>query len=410
MIREFDVIVAGGGLTGAAFATLLSSREEAQALRIAVIESHPFTGYFDGNEFDPRVVALTETSRQLLSDIGVWEQISARRVSPYTRMSVRDHDGTGFIEFDSADVRASNLGHIVENSNIVGALLEKMAHRPNVELICPARVSGVHREGEQTFVNIDGVSIDGVNTDGGGQLQAPLLVAADGAVSHVRELCDFHLREKTYGHKAIVATIGCEKENGATARQWFSLDGPLAFLPLQNGEDRHKVSIVWSQRDERADELMALPDDQFCLALGRASEHSLGNITDISQRYSFPLLERHATDYVKPGVALLGDAAHTIHPLAGQGANLGFKDVVALVDELCRACIRGLPLGDESVLGRYQRNRKPDNLATMLAMQGFKQLFGSDNLNVRLLRNKGMSLVNRAGPVKKRLIRQAMGI
>ena len=155
---------------------------------------------------------------------------------------------------------------------------------------------------------------------------------------------------------------------------------------------------------------MALSDDDFCTALTRASESSVGRVEQISQRFCFPLRQRHASDYVQPNVALLGDAAHTIHPLAGQGVNLGFKDVIQLVNELVRAVERGLPLGDLAVLGRYQRARKPDNLATMLAMQGFKELFGSELPVVRLLRNEGMSLVNKLEPLKKRLIRQAMGL
>ena len=329
-------------------------------------------------------------------------------------MSVRDADGTGFIEFDSADVGAPSLGHIVENSNIVGALQERLADFASVEFICPAKVAAAVRQGETVAVDLDS----------GEQLSAGLLAAADGALSQVRSLCDFQLEETPYGHSAIVATICCERPHGATARQWFSSDGPLAFLPLKelplkefplkgpplgSGRDRH-ISIVWSQRSARAEQLMALDDQAFCSALSRASEHSLGRVETLSRRFCFPLYQRHVADYAKPGVALLGDAAHTIHPLAGQGVNLGFKDAIALVEELSRAVQRGLPPGAGSALERYQRQRKPDNLAAMLAMRGFKELFGADNLALRLLRNEGMSLVNRIAPLKKQLVRRAMGI
>ena len=397
MTREFDVIVAGGGLVGAAFAALLAKR--CGDLSIAVIESHPFDHYFEGDEFDPRVVALTEASRQMLADIGVWEKIAARRVSPYTHMSVWDTDGTGFIEFDSSEVSASCLGHIVENSNIVGALQQRLEDFANVEFISPAKVTAAARRNDR--INIE--------LDSGEQLRAALLAAADGALSKVRSLCDFQLDETPYGHSAIVATIRCERSHAATARQWFSTDGPLAFLPLGGQDDRY-ISIVWSQRDARAEQLMALDDEAFCNALTRVSESAAGRVEQVSKRFCFPLRQRHASTYMQPSVALLGDAAHTIHPLAGQGVNLGFKDVMALVDELSRAQQRQLPLGDISVLGRYQRQRKPDNLATMAAMKGFKELFGSDNLAVRLLRNEGMSLVNRIDPLKKLLVRQAMGL
>ena len=395
MSRAFDVVVAGGGLVGSAFAALLANR--CPQLSIAVVESRPFDDYYEGNDFDPRVVALTETSRQLLEQIGVWHAIAERRVAAYTHMSVWDADGTGFVEFDSSDVGAPSLGHIVENSNIVGALQQRIEQLANIEFICPAKVTqaGVHDE----QVNVE--------LDNGERLSSALLVAADGALSSVRDLCGFQLDDTPYGHSAIVATIRCQQPHQNTARQWFSIDGPLAFLPLP---EKHTISFVWSQREQKATELMVLSDDEFCAQLTRASSACLGTVESVSKCFCFPLHQRHASDYVQPGIALLGDAAHTIHPLAGQGVNLGFKDVIALVDELQRASQRGLPLGDLSVLGRYQRQRKPDNLATMLAMKGFKELFASNNLGVRLLRNEGMSIVNRMGLMKKQLVKQAMGL
>ncbi|MDM3872312.1 UbiH/UbiF/VisC/COQ6 family ubiquinone biosynthesis hydroxylase [Porticoccus sp. W117] len=395
MTGQYDLVVAGGGLVGSAFAALLADR--CPDLSIAVVESRPFSGHYQDSEFDPRVVALTETSRQLLVQIGVWPAIAERRVAPYTHMSVWDADGTGFIEFDSSDVGALCLGHIVENSNIVGALQQRLQQLANIDWICPAKVAQVEQQNNQISIELD-------NSE---QLSSTLLVAADGALSSVRDLCGFQLDDTPYGHSAIVATVRCQHPHSNTARQWFASDGPLAFLPLP---EKHSISFVWSQREQKADELMALSDEEFCTQLTRASSACLGTVESVSKRFCFPLHQRHTSDYVQPGIALLGDAAHTIHPLAGQGVNLGFKDVIALVDELQRASQRGLPLGDMSVLGRYQRQRKPDNLATMLAMKGFKELFASDNLEVRLLRNEGMSLVNRMGLVKKQLVRQAMGL
>jgi 2-octaprenylphenol hydroxylase len=406
--QQFDVIVAGAGLVGAAFASLLAQTEEGRNLRIAIIEAQPFSGYLPDNQFDPRVVALTEVSRKMLADIGIWQSIVEHRACPYTHMSVWDSEGTGFIEFDCREIHTPNIGHIVENSTIVGQLQEKIRTLPNIEMICPAKVSGVTKllDTEQSSVL--------VTLDTGDQLIGQLLAAADGAISNVRQLCNFELNEQPYGHKAIVATIRCEKPHQFTARQWFSPTGPLAFLPLSNGDANNKkqnhISIVWSQQDNRADELMALDNGVFCQALSQASDAVLGAVTETSQRVCFPLSQRHAANYVQSSIALLGDAAHTIHPLAGQGVNLGFKDVMTLVEELQRACQRKLPLGNIDVLERYQRRRRPDNMATMLAMKGFKELFASDNLMVRLLRNEGMSLLNRAEPIKKKLIRQAMGL
>jgi len=402
--QSFDVIIAGAGLVGAAFATLLAETDEGRNLRIAIIEAHPFTGYFPDEQFDPRVVALTEASRQMLAKIGVWQQLADRRICPYTHMSIWDSEGTGFIEFDCREIHTPNIGHIVENSIIVGQLQEKISTLPNVDMICPAKVTNVQK------IEHDEQSAVLVTLDNGDQLAGQLLAAADGAISNVRELCGFELDEQSYGHKAIATTIQCEKPHQFTARQWFSPTGPLAFLPLFNGDDQKHISIVWSQQDERADELMALDDAAFCQALTRASEGTLGAVTNTAQRSCFPLRQRHAANYVQPSIALLGDAAHTIHPLAGQGVNLGFKDVMTLVEELQRASQRNLPLGNIDVLERYQRRRRPDNMAVMLAMKGFKELFASDNLLVRLIRNEGMSLLNSVEPIKKKLIRQAMGL
>jgi len=186
--------------------------------------------------------------------------------------------------------------------------------------------------------------------------------------------------------------------------------GPLALLPLNNQGDLHHSSIVWSQQPSIAEGLMALDDGQFCDELTRASERCLGVVTSVSRRYKFPLRQNHAVDYVLPRVALVGDAAHTIHPLAGQGVNLGFADVAALADEVTRARMRDIDVGDESILKRYQRRRKPENLATMGAMEGFKNLFSADQLPLRLLRSLGMSQLDKMTPLKNEIIKRAMGL
>ena len=246
--------------------------------------------------------------------------------------------------------------------------------------------------------------------DDGRYLQAKLLIAADGANSSIRQYFNFSTKEWDYGHKAIVSTIQTECPNQQTAWQRFMPTGPLAFLPLNNNGDLHQCSIVWSQETEVADSLLSLDDQQFCDQLSAASEHCLGKVLAVETRFAIPLRQRHAANYVAHRVALLGDAAHTIHPLAGQGANLGFADVTALVDEIERAVARGNDIGELSTLTRYQRRRKPDNLTTMAAMEGFKRLFGADNLGLRLLRNMGMSKLNGIRPLKNTIIKKAMGL
>lgn len=401
--RDFDIVVVGAGMVGASFAALAAGSSWGQSLRIGVLEASFFVMPDLSDSFDPRVVALTETSRQLLEDVGVWKQIADRRVCPYRRMAVWESDGTGHIEFDCSEVRQPSLGHIVENALIVQALLQRLAALPNVELLCPAQVTGLQR-----YADREGVVIGLAD---GSTVSTRLVAAADGARSKVRDLCELPLRQWDYGHQAIVTTVTTEKVHDFTARQRFLPEGPLAFLPLRDEQgDCHRCSIVWSQQAEKATELMALNDAEFCSALTQAGDRCLGEVVAVDKRYCIPLWQRHAVDYVLPGIALLGDAAHTIHPLAGQGVNLGFQDVLVLAEEVQRSLSRDLSPGELNGLQRYQRRRKPHNLGMMATMEGFKRLFESQTLTLRLLRNDGMKLANQLGPVKNLLVRQAMGL
>jgi 2-octaprenylphenol hydroxylase len=242
----------------------------------------------------------------------------------------------------------------------------------------------------------------------GGALSAGLVVGADGAQSRLRQLAALPVREWSYGQRAIVATVAVDGHHRFTAWQRFTDSGPLAFLPLS--ADGRLCSIVWSQEDAEAERLMALDDDAFRAALGRAFEQRLGEITACSRRVCLPLQQRHAIDYVRPGLALVADAAHTIHPLAGQGINLGIQDVAALAEEVRRGVARGLSPGHEEVLSRYQRRRKPGNLAMMAGMEGFKHLFGHREPAVRWLRNQGLQRMDGLPGLKARVIRHAMGL
>lgn len=420
--QRYDIVVVGAGMVGAAFAALLATRQlnVASSLKIAILDAVPFQMPDLLKGFDPRVVALTEPSRQLLEEIGVWEGIVGRRSCAYQRMEVWEADGTGHIEFDCTEVRQPNLGHIVENSLVIQGLLQKIDELGEIQLICPAKVVGVKQwtsaaesKSQNDSFKIKDFEVKGIEIilDDGSTLTTKLLVAADGAQSKVRELCGFKLREWDYDHHAIVTTVTTENPHNLTARQRFLPTGPLAFLPLQTEDsDCHHCSIVWSQHSNVADSLMLLSEPDFCLALEQAGSHCLGKIEAVAKRYKIPLKQRHAVNYVLPGVALLGDAAHTIHPLAGQGVNLGFQDVLALVEEVERAVARGLSPGDWRALERYQRRRKPSNLGMMVAMEGFKRLFEASSLPIRMFRNEGMSQVNQLGLIKNKLVRLAMGL
>ena len=398
----YDVIIIGAGMVGAACAWLLAQKEENQksnTIKIALIEARP-TQPYDDTKFDPRVAALTEKTKNILDSCNLWQSIKAKRTSPYTSMRVWDAEGTGHIHFDCREVHQPNLGHIVEASVITTALMTQIEQLPNVDIYCPAAIENYQMQEGEVILDLDN----------GSQIAANLLVAADGANSSVRDQFQFTTREWDYQQQAIVTTITTEQCNQQTAWQRFMETGPLALLPLNDNGDLHRCSIVWSQDTAEADRLMALGDTEFCQQLSAASEYCLGQVTAVDKRFSVPLIQRHAIDYVQPRVALIGDAAHSIHPLAGQGVNLGFSDAQVLAKEVQRAFSQGLDIGDLTLLKRYQRQRKPENLAAMAAMEGFKRLFGSTNPALRLMRNKGMSGVNQIAPLKNQLIKKAMGL
>lgn len=395
-----DIVIVGAGMVGAALACKLV--RDNPALQIALVEAQPFRPAYTATAFDPRVVALTAASQQLLENIGIWPTLVNQRLCAYTGMEVWDGEGTGQIHFDCREVGEPALGYIVENSIIVEALLQQL-QQTSVEFHCPAKVSAINlaTDKEPALVVLEN----------GTTLHSTLIIATDGAQSMVRQLANLETREWSYGQTAIVCTVQTEQSHRHIARQVFSRHGPLAFLPLQTKDgDSHYCSIVWSAPTEYAHTLLALKDDAFAQALGEVFEHRLGKIVSLTPRHHFPLQQRHCKDYFKPGLVVAGDAAHTIHPLAGQGVNLGLQDVSALADEIQRATLRQVPLSDVSILKRYQRRRKGPNLAMVGAMEGFKQLFSQEQLPLHWLRNEGMKQMARLPFVKRRLIREAMGL
>ena len=398
---DFDIVIVGGGAVGSVAACLMAQivNNSDKQLKIAVVEAQ-LPSAFDPSQVDPRVAAVTEKTRLIFEQIGIWQKVVDKRACAYKAMNVWDAEGTGRITFDCQQVQQPNLGHIVENSALVSTLMEHIQHQPNIELFCPANIVDYRLQQNGITLTLDNHA----------ELSAQLLIAADGANSMVREHFQFATKQWDYGQHAIVTTITTENSNQLTAWQRFMPTGPLALLPLDDIDSAHCCSIVWSQDSQEAERLMALDDKAFCKELSRASEHCLGEVLNIEKRFLIPLRQSHATDYVMPRVALIGDAAHSIHPLAGQGANLGFSDAQVLATEIAKAHARDLDLGDIVVLKRYQRLRKPENLTTMAAMEGFKRLFGAENSTLRLVRNYGLSAINGLGAIKNKLIKQAMGL
>ncbi|TQV69701.1 2-octaprenyl-3-methyl-6-methoxy-1,4-benzoquinol hydroxylase [Exilibacterium tricleocarpae] len=400
--HQFDILIAGAGLVGASLACALAGHPATAHLRIGIVEAGGAPDVFAGDDFDPRVVALTCASQRYLQRLGAWELVTGARLCPYTDMHVWDAEGTGAIHFDAREVQQDCLGHIVENSVVLAALWQRLEALPGVELLHPEKVSGVERRAPDTVA---------VSLESGRALAAALLVAADGANSQIRQFVGFKTREWNYGHKAIVTTVKTERSHQFTAWQRFLDTGPLAFLPLQTAAgDDHYCSIVWSAQQALADDLMELDSDAFNGRLAQAFEYRLGAVTDSAERFCIPLRQRHAVDYVQPTIALVGDAAHTIHPLAGQGVNLGLLDAAVLGEEVVRAVQRQVPLADFSVLRRYQRRRQSHNLGMMAVMEGFKRLFGTRALPIRWLRNRGMSRLDSLPVLKNAVVKQAMGL
>ncbi|KJH79586.1 2-octaprenyl-3-methyl-6-methoxy-1,4-benzoquinol hydroxylase [Pseudomonas sp. KSR10] len=395
---QADLIIVGAGMVGSTLALALQDA----GFAIKLIDAGPLDvqTFAPDAPFEPRVSALSVASQRILERVGAWSGIVRRRASPYTDMHVWDGSGTGQIHFSAASVHAEVLGHIVENAVVQNALLEVLEAHGSIELLANARLERMQQnEHGWTLTLADGQ-----------QLSAGLVVAADGANSAVRRLAGCETREWDYLHHAIVTSVRCAEPNQQTAWQRFTDDGPLAFLPLQRGDDPHWCSIVWSATEDEAQRLMALDDQAFCQALGRAFEYRLGEVLKADPRLCIPLRQRHAKRYVQPGLALIGDAAHTIHPLAGQGVNLGLLDAAVLAEVLLAATARGAQLGDPRVLGRFERRRMPHNLAMMAAMEGFERLFQADPLPLRWLRNTGLKAIQAMPEAKALFVRQALGL
>ena len=394
---QADLIIVGAGMVGSALALAL----EHSGLEILVVDGGPLSvrPFAAEGAFEPRVSALSAASQRILERLGVWDGIAARRVSPYRDMRVWDGSGTGSVHFSAASVHAEVLGHIVENRAVQDALLDRL-HDSQIGLLGSARLEQLRRSGDGWLLTLAD----------GRELRAPLLVAADGANSAVRRLAGCATREWDYLHHAIVTSVRCERPHQATAWQRFTDDGPLAFLPLARQGDEHWCSIVWSTVPAEAERLMALDDEAFRHELGKAFEWRLGQVTAVDPRICIPLRQRHAKRYVESGLALIGDAAHSIHPLAGQGVNLGFLDAAVLAEVLLHALQRGEQANDVRVLSRYERRRMPHNLAMMAAMEGFERLFQADPLPLRLLRNSGLNWVDELPDAKALFVRRALGL
>lgn len=403
---DYDLVVVGAGMVGLALALGVART----GLRVALLEQRPgdpadwlkAVAERGSNEYENRVSALNLASVQLLKNLGAWDAITGSgRACDYTDMYVWDGEGSGSIHFSADALHEDCLGYIVENAVIHAGLLQALQQHEHLELMTGTRVRALSAPAAAGQRELE--------LEDGRLLQARLVVAADGALSQIRKLAGIPATEWDYGHHALVTSVWTEQSHAHCCWQRFTEGGPLAFLPLSSTE-ANVSSIVWSTSPAHGRDLMALSDSEFLTALGRAFENRLGEVTACTERQLIPLRQRHAHRYVEPGLALIGDAAHTIHPLAGQGVNLGFMDAAALVDVLCRAEARSESIADLAVLRRFQRQRRSSNLGMAATMEGFRRLFAPQPAPVRMLRSCGMNLMDRLELVKQHLVLQAMGL
>lgn len=392
--NRYDVIIVGGGIVGLTVALLLAESDK----HIALLDNKGRVESFNREQYDVRVSALTPASIKLFQQLSVWDDMMALRVSPFTHMHVWDGDGRGKIEFDAASVGVNELGYIVENNVMLQVLWQRVTATEQITVLNDMRLE--HLQRHEHNPNIELHSGDTI-------LSAPLIIGADGAQSWLRQAAHIDITEREYQHHALVCTVKTEKTHDKTARQRFMVQGPLAFLPL---DAANYCSIVWSSAPTHIDTLMQLSAEDFALALTEAFQSQLGAVIDVGPRAKFPLIMRHAQHYVQPGLALVGDAAHTVHPLAGQGLNLGLADAALLAELVLQDYAHKNERVQYSTLRRYERARKADNATMLAAMDGFKQLFGNDIPVIKWLRHRGLNLTDRLSFVKNLILQKAMGI
>lgn len=391
-MRNADIIIVGGGLVGLSFALALKDLDYS----VIIIDRQVPRFQFSDTSIDLRVSAISAASQQFFDELGIWSTLMAQRVGQYQQMQVWDSQTSGHIAFDALDVGQPYLGHIVENRRMHQALFQGVHAAGHCQQVYSHDTLCLSRHGHEWCVYNDVL----------GEIRAPLLIGADGARSWVREVCQFELSQKAYAQHAVVASVQVEKAHQHTAYQRFLPTGPLAFLPLW---DQQLCSIVWSTTPEMAQSLLNMPDQAFNARLSHAFAERLGKTTVLGQRAAFPLTRQHVKTYVKAGVALIGDAAHTIHPLAGQGVNLGFQDAKALAKVIKKQQEKQRSLDALSALKSYERERYAHNALTMRLMDGFNGLFSNNTPSLKIMRAAGLTLTNRLAPIKQLMIKQAMG-
>jgi 2-polyprenylphenol 6-hydroxylase len=382
---NFDIVIVGGGLAGASLAAALADSK----FEIALIERRRPAA--PGPEWDSRVYSLTPASIAFLDDIGVWSRLEGGRISPVYDMRVFGDDGRSRLYFSAYESGVPQLAATVESNRLQHALWQSLERQRNLSLLFPEAPAQLRLSGSGIEISLEG----------GRSLRARLAVGADGADSWLRRAAEIPVRGRNYGQQGVVANFACERKHRNAAYQWFRRDGVLAYLPLP----QERISIVWSTSDAHARELLELPPAQLCRRVAEAAGEMLGSLELLTPAAAFPLMRMNAERLGRDRLALVGDAAHVVHPLAGQGINLGFGDAHALADLL-----RDAPdPGDRLLLRRFERARAEDILAMRVVTDGLHALFSADTPVIAWIRNLGLNLADSLPVIKTLLARRAIG-
>jgi ubiquinone biosynthesis UbiH/UbiF/VisC/COQ6 family hydroxylase len=386
----FDVVIVGGGLAGLSLACALRDTR----LKIALVEGRaPPCAKTRPAAWDARIYAISPANADFLKAIGAWKHLDAERIAPIYAMKIIGDAGAR-LDFSAYESGVSELGWMLESSLMSDELWENVKRQSNLTLFCPATPGLLEMKEAAACLTLSN----------GQTLSGKLLVGADGRDSWVRQAVGLSALNTPYGEMGLVANFECERPHRGIARQWFRNDGVLAWLPLPG----NRISIVWSAPDEHARALLALPEGEWCARVAAAGQHELGAFKQITPPAAFPLRLMRVPRTVAPRLALVGDAAHGIHPLSGHGINLGYQDAQALA-ELLAATPSGQDIGEERLLRRYQRARREETLLMQTATHALRRLFRENIPGLKPLRNLGMNLTNALPLVKNLLVRYAIG-